>query len=242
MDHCAGYAFGTGLFAWSRVIWDTSKMLLGLAAVHNMFEWMLISHLYLKEAFLLRASNLPTNGPTVKKGEQLSYGWIWFVITVTISLPILYAIALEQSTGIVCAYILLITFILFSRTRSTSGHLRELWKIGLVASIFHFGQIWTLVIAAFGLSGFWGRINEWVLIFSAGITFALYSQFALKWEEVYYETNPGAADHHENPLDSPARTTNGVKSCLIVTFFSLLLWFPQSLAPAPSSESVRAVT
>lgn len=192
------YCVGTGLFAWSRAIWDSSRLLLSLAALHNLMEWGFLAHLH-------------TTQDKIETWFKVAVVWIWLIITLVCTLPMnkfMVAIALEQSTGVVCDYLLLFTFALFlwcGKLDERNKKVSDLYRLGLYAHITHFGQIWPLIVASFGVHGLIASISEWVIYSSALLTFYFDTELVLQWDEYLLFLNTG--DGKRNPDGSTSTPT-----------------------------------
>jgi len=169
------YAFCTALFAFIRASIDTNKILLVGAATHNAFEWGLFG------VFAHSEKN-------ARVFFAYSVAWIWLVMTVTIYLPkLIYSFFFEQSFGLWCDYFMLFIYAYRFYHSPPNSPGREIFKYGLHASLWHFGQVYSLIGLGIGVHGWVAIALEWMLIFSAVPTFYLNRIVALKWEEMIYK-------------------------------------------------------
>ena len=121
------------------------------------------------------------------------------MVTVTIYLPkLIYSFLFEQSFGLWCDYFMLFiyTYRLYYSSYNSPG--RDIFKYGLYASIWHFGQIYTLIGLGLGVKGWVALVSEWMLIFSTVPTFYFNRIVALKWEEMIYNV-----EHPQTKVSQP---------------------------------------
>jgi len=94
----------------------------------------------------------------------------------------------EQTVGQACDYFMVIIF-LIRYLESKKANEKEMFWHGMWACIFHFGQIYPLIIKGLGATGFAGGLMEWILIFSVVPTFHFHQSFSTKWDTLVAASN-----------------------------------------------------
>ncbi|KAK9803936.1 hypothetical protein WJX72_006328 [[Myrmecia] bisecta] len=173
------YCVSVGAFGAIRGIWDTGRLLLVGAAFHNLMEWGFLAHVWLDQ----------NTAPLFFRGAVF---YIWTIITTSaVLLPTLFAsVAFEQTLGIQCDYFLVISYAIAWATRKgASKEIGDMWKSAFFAGMLHFGQIWPLVAGTvLGPCHPASRVMDFILTTASIPCFFLYTDFALRWDELRFGT------------------------------------------------------
>jgi len=220
------YSIATPIFALVFGLYGSSKLLLVLAALHNLCEWGIIWHLVLETSAIT---------PTFY-GSVL---WIWTIVSIVAVAPTLeLAVAIEQPFGLWCDFLLFFLMLKrLSEVQEGDVYLRRLFLMGLVASIVHFGQIFTLILGGLGVPG----TTLWLLllVFSPLVTFGLYSEFALRWDEAPV---PPYRQHHMNVFEAFFIFILSLVLSTSVIFGPPLLFRCPAVAAQASSQCSQSVS
>ncbi|CEM33832.1 unnamed protein product [Vitrella brassicaformis CCMP3155] len=220
------YSVATPIFALVFGLYGSSKLLLVLAALHNLCEWGIIWHLVLETSAIT---------PTFY-GSVL---WIWTIVSIVAVAPTLeLAVAIEQPFGLWCDFLLFFLMLKrLSEVQEGDVYLRRLFLMGLVASIVHFGQIFTLILGGLGVPG----TTLWLLllVFSPLVTFGLYSEFALRWDEAPV---PPYRQHHMNVFEAFFIFILSLVLSTSVIFGPPLLFRCPAVAAQASSQCSQSVS
>jgi len=197
----AGYCAITCAFAWIRATLDSGLPLLVGAAIHNLFEWYYFCILC-------------ADKDQVRRWIPRATAFMWIVMTVMFGIPQFFGAFLwEQTIGQTCDYFMVMLAV-YRYMNAENAREKQMFKYLLYATIWHFGQIWTLIVKGVFPTGNIAALMEWGLLFSCLPTYYYYNLWAKLWDEAVYECNNRAAegkkdedankgDHHDPRTNFP---------------------------------------
>lgn len=175
------YAAETAFFALFRYYWGLGRPLIVGAALHNLFEWVIV---------ILLAYG--TNYKNVSQSVVTAIIWIISVVAVTLMVPgLLTAFLVEQSTGIMLDFAMPLMF-LGKHFLSHDPQVRKFYRLPAIAHTLHIlFTILPLVFANFHVgytSWYSSFFLETAIYLSAPMTHILYCIWAYTYDKTLQET------------------------------------------------------
>eukprot|EP00731_Ephydatia_muelleri_P001425 Em0001g1425a len=216
------YSIITAFFALFRLGFHVSRLLLIMAALHNLPEW----------AIFVQVSAANTNSTMVKNGLRAATFFILTIVFLVVMMPTLtYALLAEQAFGIMLDFALPLAFIYQYITGSSK--VKSFYLFPAMAHTIHlFFTIIPLVLANFYVgrtSWFSSFFLETSIYVSAPITHSLYARWSFEFDE--YKQTETVKDKPTNVLPQDLRVKNVVWFLVIGFLLGLvpLIGLPASL-------------
>lgn len=213
------YLAATAVFAVCRAFTEINRLVLTLAAIHNLLEWGIIWHLVHSQSnFQLMENNAS------RYFVGTCYFFMWPIILGIVYIPqLVRAFLWEEQFGILCDY--LIVF-LFYRLNSTNNdfRLKPFYAMGVKASMWHFGQIFPLLFVGYGM--FSAVVGSLIISLTMLPFCHYYAQCAVQYETIKNSIDLDATsekDHHIRGFDGITwKVTLGIFAiCIGIAFCSV---------------------